>query len=61
METAGKEGSRRGFGRRILSSAKNSSSRRFKDTFAFTTCKIKTIRNQKNETTGECGPSSWFN
>ena len=38
---AGSPGSRGGFGRRILSSAKNSSSSRFKDTFAFTACQTK--------------------
>ena len=40
-EMAGNPGSRGGFGRRTLSSAESSSSRRFKDTFAFTTCQSK--------------------
>ena len=38
IEMAGSPGSWGGFGRRILSSAKSSSSKRFKDTFALTTC-----------------------
>jgi hypothetical protein len=41
IEIAGSPGSRGGFGRRILSSAKSSSSSRFKDTFALTTCQTK--------------------
>ena len=40
-EMAGNPGSRGGFGRRTLSSAESSSSRRFEDTFALTTCQSK--------------------
>jgi hypothetical protein len=39
IEIAGIPGSRGGFGAKILSSARNSSSRRCNDVFAFTTCK----------------------
>lgn len=38
IEMAGSLGSTGGLGRRILSSCKNSSSRRFNETFAFTAC-----------------------
>jgi hypothetical protein len=41
IEMAGNPGSRGGFGRSILSSAKSNSSRRFNDTFALTTFKTK--------------------
>jgi len=41
IEIAGKIGSRGGFGRSILSSAKSKSSSRFKDTFALTTFNTK--------------------
>lgn len=50
IETAGSPGSRGGFGKRILSSAKRSSSSRFKDTFAFTAYQRKTkLESQVNE------------
>ena len=48
---AGRAGSRGGFGRRILSSAKNSSSKRLRDTLAFTTCQIEVALTANTDTT----------
>jgi hypothetical protein len=52
IEIAGSPGSRGGFGRRILSSAKSSSSRRFKDTFALTTCQTKSALEARKQHIG---------